>query len=973
MTVLSLLNPLAWFGGGGNDRYRAKLTEGGSGETASLDPRGRPIGAESALQVAAFWACVRIISETIATLPLQLFAKTGNGRDAQTSHQLYPLLHDQPNADHTAMEFLEGIVAYLAVGGNSYVLKERIGSRLVALTLLRTPLMNAKRDANGDLVYRYTDRGKVETFSDDEIMHVRGFGFGDDFGLSALSYARRTLAISLAADEVVDRTYANGMKMSGWFKYKGGGGSGILTKEQRDKAHKLLVEPYVGAGNAAKVGILEGDFDWIAASMPMADAQLLESRRFGVEDVCRWLGVPPILIGHAAQGQTMWGSGVEQIMLGWLAMGLRPYLVRIEQAIKKSLLTAEDKGKGLYAEFNVDGLLRADSKARSENYSRLGQNGVLTRNEIRALENMPAMPGGDVLTVQSNLVPIDKLGEIDVAPTPGEPVRGGGARTTTEEDAPSKIIDRLVDLLEAKYSTDQPRDSRGRFAAGGGDGGDAGGGDDRQATHHITRGRVALGIIGAGAAVLAMDVLRHRKVPYRSHTHSYFDGFRQATDKLHTGSVATPLTSAEIGAVVNYTGTAFAKINRGLRLGHKLTDQVAAIDAAIGKASLAENTVVYRGINLDRSKRLLNKTSPGDVFVDRGYSSTTLSEKTARQFAGAPKGITAGISDDPEKHGYVMSINVEKGAQALPLSTEKGLSQSSFLHEVLLPRASAFKVLAVDHGSKTIVMQHLGVAGTAEAAASKSVTDLGELDDPSEADRFLACDAHLEFYPAPDDDTTAQDYAGYRPPQPEEAPKAFNPGQPRDDQGQWSDGGGGGGGTGSGSDVWAEVGSVAKSVAIGAALTASAAAMVALAPELFALAGGAAAGTAAVEAGLTAAEAVAAATQAGRLVQVTQLVRGAASAMYQTAAFKAGAALLTQLGVDPRQIEDELKPLTDLVKAAPKPLSGPRLRQALTDACAAARDAMIEKLGGSVGDPGIAECRKTIRDAYRAFVADKLT
>lgn len=427
MSVLSLLDPRGWFA---TSTYRAKLSGGQEPSTTGhLSSAGRIVTADLALQLSTYWACVRIIAETVGALPLQLFESAGNGgRRARTDHPLYRLIHDQPNADQTAVVFWEAVVACLAIWGNAFVLKRWLGSRIVAIVLLRPGTVVPRREADGSLRYRYTDpaRGTVQDFDEREMMHVPGFGLGDLLGLSPLTYARQTLGMAMAADETAGVTFANGMKMSGWFKYKGG--NGILKDDQREQARKVLVDPYVGAGNAAKVGILEGDFDWVAASIPAHDAQLLESRRFSVEEICRWFGVPPIVIGHAAQGQTMWGTGVEQVVLGWLTTGLRPYLVRIEQSIKKHLLQPEEKAT-LYAEFNLDALLRADSKARAENYARMAQNGIYTRNELRALENMKAMPGGDDLTVQTNLVPIHLLGEIATLPR-DKPVEPGAALQT---------------------------------------------------------------------------------------------------------------------------------------------------------------------------------------------------------------------------------------------------------------------------------------------------------------------------------------------------------------------------------------------------------------------------------------------------------------------------------------------------------------------------------------------------------------
>ena len=179
---------------------------------------------------------------------------------------------------------------------------------------------------------------------------------------------------------------------------------------------------FSGSRKTGKVMPLPPGFTFKPLNMSPEDAQLLESRRFNIEEICRWFGVFPILIGHAADGQTMWGSGVEQINLAWLTLYLGPELQRIEQAIEKQLLTPVDRARGFYVEYTVDALLRADSKSRAELISKHSQNGTRTRNELRALDNLPPRPGGDILTVQSNLVPLDQLGASP--PRPTQPAAG---------------------------------------------------------------------------------------------------------------------------------------------------------------------------------------------------------------------------------------------------------------------------------------------------------------------------------------------------------------------------------------------------------------------------------------------------------------------------------------------------------------------------------------------------------------------
>jgi HK97 family phage portal protein len=381
-------------------------------------PRGlRTIGPTGAMQIAAWWACVRLIAQTVATLPLGFYLKTANGRDSAPTHDLYNLLHDSPNADQTACEFWECMILNLCVYGNAFALKDvRADGSLISLTPLNgsPEAMTVRRGANGRLAFSFTLRGRrYLDLDEDLIFHIRGFGDGGDLGLSPVAYARQTLGLADALATSASSTFANGMKASVFFT---GPPNVKLTAEQRKEFKERFIDPYSGADATASAGLLEHGFDVKTVSLPPRDAEMLLSTKFNVEEVCRWHGVPPVLIGHAADGQTMWGSGVEQIMLGWLTLGLRPYLTRIEQRIKKSLLTAKERTAGYYAEFNVEGLLRADSAGRAAMLSSLAQNGFLTRDEGRAMDNRGPMPGGDVLTVQSNLLPLDQLGQANAVP-----------------------------------------------------------------------------------------------------------------------------------------------------------------------------------------------------------------------------------------------------------------------------------------------------------------------------------------------------------------------------------------------------------------------------------------------------------------------------------------------------------------------------------------------------------------------------
>ncbi|MBR0855656.1 phage portal protein [Bradyrhizobium liaoningense] len=387
---------------------------------------GRDVGPNGAMQLSAFWSCVRLNSETISTLPLGMYEKQRDGSKAPAEgHVLYGVLHDSPNADQTAAEFWEGQVISLCIFGNAYSLKDkREDGSIISLTPLSAAPgdMQRKRDDKGVLRYSFTHRGKRYVgLTEDDVFHIRGFGDdGNGGGLSVIAFARQSLSISEAIAASAGATFRNGMKSSIFFTSPPGV---KMDQTQRNDFRKAFIDPYVG-GEATNAGLLEQGFDVKTVSLPPKDAEMLLTWRFSIEEICRWLRVPPVLIGHSADGQTMWGSGIEQIMLGWLTLGLRPYLTRIEQAIKKRLVLPKERGR-IFAEFNVEGLLRADSAGRASLLSSLVQNGLMTRNEGRALDNRQRMDGGDVLTVQSNLVPIDMLGKLPpkaVQPAPGEPV-----------------------------------------------------------------------------------------------------------------------------------------------------------------------------------------------------------------------------------------------------------------------------------------------------------------------------------------------------------------------------------------------------------------------------------------------------------------------------------------------------------------------------------------------------------------------
>lgn len=403
---------------------------------------GEVVSSDTAMQVAAFWACVRLIASTIGTLPVNIYERMPDGdRKLRDDLPLFKVVHFSPNADQTAVTFWEGMALAICLGGNAFAEKFINGAgELVSLHPLPFNCVLVERTTNGTLQYRYSDplrNGQVRIIPEANMMHVRGFGLGGDLGLSPIAFARQTLGAARGAERASAAIFANGMRPSGWLVYKGG----VLSPEQRDQAKKTLIDPMQGAGNTGKTGILEADFDYKQITIAPEAAQMLESRAFSVEEVCRWYGVPPVLVGHASAGQTMWGSGVEQIMIGWLTLGLRPYLSRFEQAVARSCIPPEQRQQ-FYAEFSTDSLLRGDSAAQAALFSVLAQNGIMSRDEIRAKMSLPKVPGGEVLTVQVNLTPLDKLGQqptaaaAPVAPATGAPVPAGGTQPAGDQPVP---------------------------------------------------------------------------------------------------------------------------------------------------------------------------------------------------------------------------------------------------------------------------------------------------------------------------------------------------------------------------------------------------------------------------------------------------------------------------------------------------------------------------------------------------------
>lgn len=369
---------------------------------------GKNVTIDSTLQLSAAWACIKVTAQAVSSLPLQIFEKTPGGDRVQIAadDDLAQLL-DSPNADQTSLEFWEGSVAWLLASGNSYSEIVEGRRRIIALQPLASSDMLPKRNKDGDLEYHFRDRGRVEILPREKVFHIKGFGQhlrARDAGMSPIMAGVHSLGAAMASQGAAAGTFSNGMRPTGFFLF-----DQLLSPDQREAAKKTLIEPLQGSDHAGGVGILEAGVKWQTVSLDPEAAQMLETRRFDIEEICRWFGVPPVLIGHAGQGQTMWGSGVEQILIAWLTLGVDPICDRIEARIKKQLIRPYS-GPRRYAEFLREALLQMDSKAKAAFLSTCVQNGLMTRNEGRGKLNLPRVDGGDKLTAQTNLAPIEALG-----------------------------------------------------------------------------------------------------------------------------------------------------------------------------------------------------------------------------------------------------------------------------------------------------------------------------------------------------------------------------------------------------------------------------------------------------------------------------------------------------------------------------------------------------------------------------------
>lgn len=391
--------------------FRRWLGHGGAiGETVgaqnplpgvALVPDVSNIGVDGALQISTVWACIDRRAATVASLPIFAYEQKDGQKVLARGSRLYELLHESPNSRMTPFEFWRAMMMNHDLRGNAYARIERDGNG-EAVSMWPMPADQVETEVldSGRMIYKYQLGNNIAILDESNVLHLKNLGNGT-VGLSKLDFMRSTTDESAKAQQTSSKIFGTGGKPTGVLMI-----DRVLSSEQRKALQTRFSE--MQEGNTSRLFVLEANMKYEQLSMSPEEQQLLETRNFGVEEICRWFDVPPVLVHHS--NVTTWGSGIEQIVDGFYKLTIRPMLVSIEQATRKRVMTSRQRAT-MSAEFALDALLRGNPTQRAELYAKNVQNGVMTRNECRQLENLPPMDGANDLTAQSNLVPLGMLGK----------------------------------------------------------------------------------------------------------------------------------------------------------------------------------------------------------------------------------------------------------------------------------------------------------------------------------------------------------------------------------------------------------------------------------------------------------------------------------------------------------------------------------------------------------------------------------
>lgn len=359
------------------------------------------VGIDGALQVSAVWACVELLSDNLASLPIFVYRNRDGNRELARDTDLWRVLHSSPNPRHTPMEFMQFMCMNYMLRGNAYArIARNSAGETVGLYPLASDQVQVKVLENGSLVYEYNANSATIVYAESSILHLRDKGNGI-IGMSRLDYMNSTLNVAINSQDTTNKTYLNDNRRPMVFMI-----DKALKQEQRDQIRQNF-KGLTESGDDDLL-VLEAGAKVEALSMTPAEVQLLETRKFSVEDISRWFGVPSVLINDLAN-RVPYGNNDDLIQI-FYKFKLRPMIVNFEQAITKRVLTVQQRAT-MSVEFSIDAILRGSLKDRVEIYSKQLQNGMKSRNEIRQLENDPPMVGADDLTAQVNLVPVQMLGK----------------------------------------------------------------------------------------------------------------------------------------------------------------------------------------------------------------------------------------------------------------------------------------------------------------------------------------------------------------------------------------------------------------------------------------------------------------------------------------------------------------------------------------------------------------------------------
>jgi len=373
---------------------------------------GQQVSPETALQVSAVFSCVRILAETVASLPLILYRRREDGgKDRATDHPLYSILHDVANTEMSAYDLRETLMGHVALWGNAFAeieLNQR--GNIVGLWPLRPDRMTVKRadGDSGELQYSYRlskadAQGRLDrVFAPWQILHIRGLGSNGIVGYSVISLARQAIGLAMATEEFGGRFFGNGARPGVVLEHPG-----KLSETAEENLRKSWLAQHGGLEKAHRVAILEEGVKIHEVGMPLEDAQFLQTRTFQVRDIARWFRISPHLLGDLERATF---SNIEHLGLEFGVYTLTPWLVRWEQQIKRSLLTTKAE-QGMFAEHLMAGLLRGDLLSRYQAYAIGRQNGWLSANDVRSLENMNPIADGDMYLVPLNMIPPDQVGQ----------------------------------------------------------------------------------------------------------------------------------------------------------------------------------------------------------------------------------------------------------------------------------------------------------------------------------------------------------------------------------------------------------------------------------------------------------------------------------------------------------------------------------------------------------------------------------